>query len=100
MDVYFFDSHGELWVTCDPNDADACASWPRRAARRIVVDVPDGTTPWAIAAAMGIVRPGDAEFYEFDTVDAGNIIAGDWETDPITRFVNDRGQVYRDGRLC
>ena len=100
MDVYFFDPNGELWVTCEPSDADAVAFGPRRAARPIVVDIPVGTTPWAVAAAMGIVRPGDAEFYEFDTVNAGNLIAGDYESDPITRFVNHSGQVYRDGRLC
>jgi len=90
MKVYFFDSHGDLWVTCGADDPDAQAFGPAGTAKEFHVHSECYDSPWECARAYGILN--ESGCGDFDTVDEHNVLAGDGE-DPIATFFDARGEI-------
>ena len=68
MGTYFFDSHGNLWMTCNASVDGAEAFGPAGTARKVDVETGNGETPWSAAKRLGLVVEG-----EWDTlVDGGH----------------------------
>lgn len=82
METYFFDSHGDLWMTSSP-DADGSENFgPTGSAVQIDVITRSGETPWATAKRLGLVV--DGMDGEFDTLVEGGLTAGNGEEPACT----------------
>ena len=90
METYFFDSHGNLWMTCEPDADGAVAFGPTGAAVQIDAVTVSGETPWSTAKRLGLVVHG--EDGGFDTLVDGGLNAGDGE-DPACTFNGAAGMV-------
>ena len=80
METYFFDTHGNLWMTCEIDLDGAVPFGPSGAAVQIDVETRQGETPWSAAMRMGLVIRG-----EWDTLLNGALNAGTGE-DPCCAF--------------
>ena len=80
METYFFDSHGNLWMTCSADMDGAVAFGPSGAAIQIDVATRAGESPWSAAHRLGLVIPG-----EWDVLVDGGLNAGTGE-DPCCTF--------------
>lgn len=56
MALYFYDSHGNMWVTCHANEEGAEAFGPRGTAKRHR----EGLS-WSVAVALGLVTRDDSD---------------------------------------
>ena len=80
METYFFDTHGNLWMTCTADTDGAEAFGPSGAAVQIDVAHKADETPWSEATRLGLVIRG-----EWDTLVDGALSAGNGE-DPCCTF--------------
>lgn len=94
METYFFDSHGNLWMTCDASTDGAEAFGPTGAAVQIDVETRNGETPWSAASRLGLVVRDD-----WDTLADGGLLSGTGE-DPCCRFNAAAAWVVDDGWDC
>ena len=80
METYFFDTNGNLWMTCSMDVDGAEAFGPSGAAVHIDVAHKADETPWSEATRLGLVIRG-----EWDTLVDGGLNAGNGE-DPCCTF--------------